>query len=214
MKSKSLIFFIKLFFFVFLILLLINIVSNYFSERVKNYVKQKAINESSLIIAKTIEEEVLPRIDMDNLVFNVKTENEKIDSIYINTYQVNQIIAITTSKIAEKLKNLKNEELTNLTLPFGIIISDVLFYDLGPEINIKMYPIGAVMCDVKSVIEEYGINNSIFRLEIAVSVSFNVIIPLQREEITVNTAIPVIVQIIQGEVPRFYFYSKDGKIVS
>lgn len=212
MNSKKIVFFIKLFTYIFIILFIITFISNYFSDRVKTYIKQKATLESSMIIASAIEREVLSNIDLDNLIITVKSENENIDSIYINTYQVNNILALTTSSITSQLNNLENQDLEQLTLPLGIILSDVLFYDLGPEIKIKLYPVGAVKCDVKSVIEEYGINNSIFRLEIDVSVSFAVVVPLQREEIEVNTAIPVVVQIIQGEVPRFYFSSKDGKI--
>jgi len=213
MNSKKIVFFIKLFTYIFIILFIITFISNYFSDRVKTYIKQKATLESSMIIASAIEREVLSNIDLDNLIITVKSENENIDSIYINTYQVNNILALTTSSITSQLNNLENQDLEQLTLPLGIILSDVLFYDLGPEIKIKLYPVGAVKCDVKSVIEEYGINNSIFRLEIDVSVSFAVVVPLQREEIEVNTAIPVVVQIIQGEVPRFYFSSKDGKIL-
>lgn len=207
MNSKKIVFFIKLFTYIFIILFIITFISNYFSDRVKTYIKQKATLESSMIIASAIEREVLSNIDLDNLIITVKSENENIDSIYINTYQVNNILALTTSSITSQLNNLENQDLEQLTLPLGIILSDVLFYDLGPEIKIKLYPVGAVKCDVKSVIEEYGINNSIFRLEIDVSVSFAVVVPLQREEIEVNTAIPVVVQIIQGEVPRFYFSS-------
>lgn len=213
MNSKKIVFFIKLFTYIFIILFITTFISNYFSDRVKTYIKQKATLESSMIIASAIEREVLSNIDLDNLIITVKSENENIDSIYINTYQVNNILALTTSSITSQLNNLENQDLEQLTLPLGIILSDVLFYDLGPEIKIKLYPVGAVKCDVKSVIEEYGINNSIFRLEIDVSVSFAVVVPLQREEIEVNTAIPVVVQIIQGEVPRFYFSSKDGKIL-
>lgn len=214
MKAKNVVFFIKLTFYLLIILLIINLISNYFSDRVKLYIKQKATTESSLIIAKTIEKEVLPKIDLENLIKTVKSENDNIDSIYINTYQVNNIIATATQAISEELNNLNNQELNNLKLPIGIIISDVLFYDLGPDIKIKIFPVGAVKTDIKSVIEEYGINNSIFRLEIDVKVSFAVIVPFQKDEIEVNTSIPVVVQIIQGEVPRFYFSSKDGKIIS
>lgn len=213
MRSKKIIFFIKLLTFVLLALLIINFVSGYFSDRVKTYIKQKAITQSSLIIANSINEEVLPSIDLNDLIYTVKSDNENIDSIYINTYQINNILAKTTNSITNQLNNLDNYDLNNLELPLGIILSDVLFYDLGPSINIKIFPVGAVQTDVKSVIEEYGINNSIFRLEIEVKVSFAVVIPLQREEIDVTTSIPVVVQIIQGEVPRFYFSSKDGKIL-
>lgn len=213
MRVKKVIFFIKLLTFILVILIIINFVSGYFSERVNLYIKQKATTEASLIIAKSINDEVLPSIDLNNLINTVKSDNEKIDSIYINTYQVNNILAKTTTAISEQINNLDNKELTNLELPLGIIISDVLFYDMGPNINIKIYPVGSVKCDVKSVIEEYGINNSIFRLEIEVKVNFAVVVPLQKDEIEVKTSIPIVVQIIQGEVPRFYFNSTDGKII-
>lgn len=213
MRVKKFIFFIKLLTFILVVLIIINFVSGYFSDRVNLYIKQKATTATSMIIAKTINDEVLPSIDLNNLINTVKSDNDKIDSIYINTYQVNNILAKTTTAIAEQINNLDDEELTNLELPLGIIISDVLFYDMGPNINIKIYPVGSVKCDVKSVIEEYGINNSIFRLEVEVKVNFAVVIPLQKDEIEVITSIPIVVQIIQGEVPRFYFNSKDGKII-
>lgn len=211
MKAKKIIFFIKLLLFILLVILVINFISGYFSNRVKLYIKQKAISASSLLIASTISDEVLPNIDLNSLIYTVE-KNNNIDSIYINTYQINNILALTTASLSQKLNNLSEENLL-LKLPLGIILSDVLFYDIGPNINIKVYPVGAVKCDVKSVIEEYGINNSILKIQIVVNVSFVVIIPLQKDEINVTTSIPVLVQIIQGEVPRFYFNSKDTKLL-
>lgn len=213
MKVKKFVLFLKITIYILIILLVINFVSGYFSSRVKLYIKQKATTTSSLIIANTINEEVLPSIDLNNLINTVSSDNENIDSIYINTYQVNKILSVTTQSISNKLNNLNDEELNNLALPLGLIISDVLFYDLGPNINIKIYPVGSVKCDVKSVIEEYGINNSVFRLEIEVRVAFAVVIPLQRDEIEVVSSIPIVVQIIQGEVPRYYFNSREGKFI-
>lgn len=213
MRIKKLIFFIKLFLFLFIIAFTISFISGYFSKRVKLYIKQKATLISSQMIANAIDEEVLPSIDLNNLVNTVYNENQNIDSIYINTYQINDILSKTTASIASHLESLENKEITNLTLPLGIIISDVLFYDIGPNIKIKIYPIGAVKSDVISVIEEYGINNSVFKLQIEVKVSFAVVIPLQKEEVNVTTAIPIVVQIIQGEVPRYYFNSAEGKFI-
>jgi len=213
MRIKKIVFFIKLFLFIFIILIIITFVSGYFSARVKLYIKQKAITASSILIAEAINEEVLPSIDLSNLINPVSSDNENIDSIYINTYQINEILAKTTSSISKKLVDIDNNELNNLTLPLGIIISDVLFYNWGPNINIKIYPVGAVDCDVKSVIEQYGINNSVFKLMIEVKVSFVVVIPMQKDEVAVTTSIPIVVQIIQGEVPRYYFNSAEGKFI-
>jgi len=213
MKIKKIVFFIKLLIFLFIVFCTITIISGYFSKRVNLYIKQKATTATSLLIANTISDEVLPSIDLNNLINTVSSDNENIDSIYINTYQINDILSKTTSSISNKLTNLESNELNNLTLPLGIVISDVLFYNLGPDINIRIYPVGAVVCDVKSVIEEYGINNSVFRLLLEVKVTFAVVVPLQKDEIAVTTSIPIVVQIIQGEVPRYYFNSAEGKFI-
>lgn len=212
MKFKKVLLFFKITIYILIILLIINFITNYFSERVKTYIKQKATLISSQLIAKTIEEEVVPNIDIEGL-FKMVNNNEKIESIYINTYQVNNILGKTTKSLGDALKNIDDEQLNNLKLPIGIIFSDVFFNNIGPNINIKIYPVGSVEVDIKSTIKEYGINNSIFRLDIEVKVNFAVVVPLQTDEITVITNIPLIVQIIQGEVPRYYYSNSNGQFI-
>jgi len=206
--------FLKITLFVLISFFIINFISGYFSERVRVYVKQKTILEASSIISKTIKSQVLPNIDMDNLVkTTTNNETEKIESIFINTYQVNKIMADTTDEIQNVINNLNNEDLNRLKLPFGVIISDTLFNDVGPNVSIVMYPIGSVECDVITKYENYGINNTILTIDIKVSVSFTTMIPLRKDEVTVITNIPIVVQVIQGEVPRYYYYNTDSQFI-
>lgn len=213
MKVKRVIVFIKLSFFILLFLLLINLISGYFSERVRLYITQKARLEIANMISNTIKDEVLPSIDMDNLVKTTTNENSKVESIFINTYQVNNILANTSSAIEKQIKNIDDNTFKDLYLPLGIILSDVLFTKLGPNINIYIYPVGSVRCDVQTKYDHYGINSSILRLDIVVEVEFDVIIPLQKNQIAVTTNIPIVVQIIQGEVPRYYYYNTNSQFI-
>jgi uncharacterized membrane protein len=56
MKTKQILKLIKIIIFFFLVFFIINIISGYFSERVKNYVSQKAQLEVTNIISDAVTE--------------------------------------------------------------------------------------------------------------------------------------------------------------
>jgi len=213
MKSKKIKTFIKTTLIVVLFLFCVNFVSGYFSQRVKMYVKQKAQLEASNLISKTIKTEVLPNIDLENMVKIIIGENNKVESIFVNTYQVNQIAAKISENLSDLLRSFDSQELNNLSLPLGIILSDTLFGDLGPSVNIKIYPVGSIIVDIISECEHYGINNSLLTIFVSVHVMFATIIPFQHDEVQVAMEIPLIVQIIQGEVPRYYYSNKNNDFI-
>lgn len=196
-----------------IILLIITFVSGYFSERVKIYIQQKTQLEASNLISSTIKNEVLPYIDLENMVKIIEGENNKVESIFVNTYCVNEITSAVSEYLGNLVANLENTELNNLSLPLGIILSDTLFGNLGPLINIRIYPVGSITVDTVSTCEHYGINNSVLKIAVAVRVIFMTVIPLQKGEVEVTAEIPLIVQIIQGEVPRYYFSSKNSEYI-
>lgn len=211
MKTKQILKLIKIIIFFFLVFFIINIISGYFSERVKNYVSQKAQLEVTNIISDAVTESVLPNIDLENLIMTVSVGGE-IDSIYINTYQVNKIMANTTKVLHTELSKIENNEiLNNLVLPFNIIVSEIFYTKYGPNINIDIFPVGSVTCDVVTNFDNYGINNMLLEISIVTKIKVQTIIPLQRQEVEIETHIPIVVQIIQGRVPIYYYRNTDSE---
>ena len=148
MKVKSFLKFSKIILFLFLLFFMINLISGYFSERVRTYVEQKAELEVANILAAAVSESVLPHIDLDDLIKTVTVGGEA-ESIYINTYQVNKIMAETTKALQRELARIENDEvLNNLVLPFNIIISEIFYTKYGPSVNIDILPVGSLVCDV------------------------------------------------------------------
>ena len=112
MKVKSFLKFSKIILFLFLLFFMINLISGYFSERVRTYVEQKAELEVANILAAAVSESVLPHIDLDDLIKTVTVGGEA-ESIYINTYQVNKIMAETTKALQRELARIENDEVLN-----------------------------------------------------------------------------------------------------
>lgn len=211
MRVKRAFKYIKIILIISFILFLLNFISNYFSRRVDVYVAQKARLEVSKIISETISASVLPYIDLDNLIKMVGEDSE-INSIYINTYQINEIMAKASLAIQNELNKIENDEqLNNLVVPFSIILGDFLLYEYGPDIYINIYPVGSALCDVVTTFNDYGINNTLLEISIIVDITLATVIPLQKQIIDVRTRIPIVVQVIQGKVPTYYYSNTNGE---
>ena len=89
------------------------------------------------------------------------------------------------------------------------IFGETLFSKIGPDINLRIIPIGTFKCDVISQVSEYGINNSLFEIYILIDMNIESIVPLKRIYSDVKCKIPIVMQIIHGEVPKYYYNTDE-----
>lgn len=191
----------------FLVFGIMNFVSGYFSDRVSVYISNKATIYCSNVIEEAIRDEVVSRIDLESLVTYNKDQDEVVKSIYINTKQVNDILSNVNKSISNNMNKIENEK---LVLPLGIVLSETLFYDIGPDMTINIVPVGSAITDVVSKVSPYGINSSLFEVSINVKMKVETIIPLKKGLVDISFDIPLVIQIINSDVPRYYFSSKGA----
>lgn len=192
--------------FLFLLMLvsfiLISFVNNYFSNRIKMYIENKGVIYTQNYIQNAINNNVIKNLDINSMYLITKNQDDKISSVLINTAQVNNILLTVNEEIEKSITNLENEK---LTLPISIIFSETLFSNIGPDITLRIMPLGRYKCDIISQVNDYGINNSLFEIFVKVDFVIETIVPLQKNESHVSCKIPIVMQIIQGEVPRYYY---------
>ena len=177
-------------------------INGYFSHRVEVYIEQKTTLYASNYIEEALRTNVAKQIPSEELYTMVTNKDDVVSAIYINTSKVNYILSMVHSSIQDSLQTLKDEK---LTLPFGIIFSETLFSNVGPYLKIRIIPIGSYVCDIVTTMNDYGINNSLFEIDIKVEIQINTILPLKKGTSIVNCNIPLVVQILQGSVPRYYY---------
>ena len=97
------------------------------------------------------------------------------------------------------------KELSELSLPLGMLISNSLIASSGPHIKIKIKPIGAYSADVYTDISTFGINNSLIEVYLNIVIDIVALIPLQHQTIRTETKIYLISQVVQGTVPNYYY---------
>lgn len=205
---KKIIIYVFLFFIIITSFTIINCLNTYFSKRTKLFIESKGIVYTQQFLQEAILENVVEEINISSLYYMKEDTNQNVDSILINTAQINKILGLVNKSLEHNINNISEEK---IELPLSSILGDTMFSNIGPMIKLKVYPIGSYKCDVISEVAEYGINNSLFKIYIKVNLKIQSIIPLIKSESDVECQIPIVLQIIQGEVPRYY-YNTDSLV--
>lgn len=163
-------------------------------------------------------------VDM-NLVEIIRDDNGRVQFVRYDTASVNKISMEISDLVLEDINYLALGEfekidfiLPNITekyyreisdgIIFGISIGNIFnnnfLANIGPRIPLKMNLNGNVDVEIKNKITEYGMNNALMEIYIEVRVRPVIVMPFLSEEIDIVNTIPLVTEIIQGEVPDNY----------
>ena len=178
----------------------------------------------STIISNTIMQEISNNTNMEDFFITTKDNNGDIQSIDFNSKEVNKILAKTSKCVEQNLRYLESGEVDKLNLnnyinydeekikngiiyelPSGIIFDNVLISNLLPKIPIKMNLIGNVFAKLSTDVESYGINNALIKVSINVEAEVKILLPFVSTSKKINADVPVIMKIMEGNVPSYYF---------
>ncbi len=103
--------------------------------------------------------QVLKKIDYNDLIIVSKDTNDKITMVKSNVILINILASDIAYKVQERLNDLKKEE---ISIPFGVLTGMKIFSATGPDMHIKVMPIGSVITNFRSelVSERYKPDNT------------------------------------------------------
>ena len=185
----------------------------------------------SNLVTNTVTQEISNNIKTDDLFITTKDSNGDIQSIDFNSSEVNRILVNASKSVEQNLKYLETGNIDKLNLnnvltdydeeklqkgiiyelPSGIIFNNTLLNNIFPKIPIKMHLIGNVFSKINTDIQSYGINNALIKVNINVEAEVKILMPFVSSNTKINVDIPIIMKIIEGNVPSYYF---DGYLSS
>ena len=86
----------------------------------------------------------------------------------------------------------------------GILLNNPFLADFGPKINIRYKSISAITSSLDKEIKSYGVNHMMISLTITIKIKLMVLVPFYDEEFNKSYDYPLIMEIIEGEVPNWY----------
>lgn len=140
-------------------------------------------------------------ITYEDLFEVIKNEKGEIEMIQANSPKINSI-ARQIANLAQA--NLDDLGMQTIDIALGTFTGLALLTGFGPNVNIKIMPIGTANCDFVSTFISAGINQTIHRIYIDVYADINVITPIADPTICVKAEVLVCENVIVGKIPDTY----------
>lgn len=156
--------------------------------------------------------------DADSFINPVLDENGNIISINYDSYQLNQVLYSALNTIDESLlaaQDGKEDPITNQVfyehgifyqIPIGSLSGIPMISNMGPSIPVKMQLINDVTGKINITSEAYGINNTMIKISLDISIDAQAVTILSVSEIQTETQIPLVMQLVNGKVPSYIPY--------
>lgn len=107
----------------------------------------------------------------------------------------------------ESLKNIENGVL--IAIPFGAITGKNLVVNLGPRIPVKLSLLENVKGSIKTVVKDYGINNSLINVYLKIEIEQNIEMPSVTKSFYNHYEMLLSSKLVHGSVPSFFGNLKD-----
>ncbi len=203
----------------FLVLLIVSLIFKYINTKIVPPLEVYAENEvkkiSSLIISDAVESISFSEEETMSFFNTLTNKSDEVISVDFNTAKINKSLVKLNKAVYKDLKLFENgrykledteietEDLI-YKIPLGYITGNYTLSNIGPKVPLKAKLIGSVVSNIKTEVSSYGINNSLLKVYIDVTVNMRFMLPLISKDVLVNNSIPLVVKIIQGKIPNVY----------
>lgn len=171
----------------------------------------EANNAASKVVQKAISALALDTSDLISCQFD---EKGQVISLTYNTEKLNQILNTGLDAATESLTaaamGIKDPNTDVLYYDKGIIYSIhlgyftglAIFADLGPKINVRLKVMHACSGQIQVTTTPYGVNSTLIQIDLLILTDMVVITPFLMNTVPMECRIPLVIQLVQGEVPQ------------
>lgn len=192
-----------------LIILLIGIaVFTYFLKVVNPIVLSISESKVSSLSTKAVNSAVVEVLAEQNLYEELITitTNDAGDVVLI---QANSVLINKLTKDLARASQTKLDIIgaQGVSIPLGSFTGIPLFIGRGPEIRLKLLPIGSIQCSFLSEFSQAGINQTNHKIYVNIDCTVNVVLPITNKTIKTRSQLLICENIIVGKIPEVYFGS-------
>lgn len=164
------------------------------SEAKVEYIAILAMNNSvSDVLGSDIKYTELTDVILD--------KDGKISLIQYDTILINKLARETSTMAQNEIRSLGEE---GISVPMGSVTRSKILSGYGPNIKVRMIPVGAVSVDFTDEFISAGINQTRHKIYLLLKTQVRIVVPLGSEVINVSTRVPISESIVVGDVPHTY----------
>lgn len=191
-----------IFIFIFFILVIFYLILYMFDKKVFPYILEKS---ESVVNARAVD--IISQVSMDTFNDEFKYEDIiKIDKDAEGNINLIRSDTVKLNKLSSEIALKCNDELqkmgeVGIDVPMSWMTDRSVFYSLGPDINVKIEPIGNIQIDYDSKFESAGINQTRHKIYLNVKAEVKIVVPLHSKDVEVQCEVPVSETIVVGKIP-------------
>ncbi|WP_279222060.1 sporulation protein YunB [Clostridium rectalis] len=155
--------------------------------------------KASEVMNKTIVKNYVKEFNYEDVINIEKDEEGNVAMIKADTLKMNKIACDVALEAQEELKKLGT---IGIKIPMGYIFKNNILAYFGPNITVKMQPIGYIETKYESNFEGAGINQTRHKIYVQVISNMKIIIPLKNTDIKLKSEMPISETIIVGKIPN------------
>lgn len=159
-------------------------------------------NTITVVIEETVRKDLTRRgVSYASLV-DIQRENDgRITSLTTDMAALN---LLRNGLMEELLETLGGMDVSTVQIPLGSLFDSELVWARGPTIYARAMSVGTVSAEFQSEFSSAGVNQTLHRIWLKVSVPITVLLPGSRVEAPVESCLCIAETIIVGQVPDTY----------
>ena len=193
-------------FVLFLIAMILIIFSSiYFLRNITPAIKIACESRAKAIGVQITEEtvkEFIEKVEYESLMHITYNEQGKIIAINANIIELNKLSSEISYKIQEKLNKLDK---ISVEVPIGTVMGLNMFSGYGPDIKVKLVPMGNIVTDFNTEFVSEGINQTKHTIYMDIQSIITVVAPFIGSSVVCNSTVTVAETIIVGDIPATYY---------
>ncbi len=175
------------------------------NSKIKNYVEVLFTDIPSTRKSQELKEEILSNLNehFEEHLREGKSENQAYTEALGDLGDIDELLKdlAPEQEIKEKLdKKLEK----GIKIPLIAFTGIKIFSGYGVKVNFKMLEVNKVNSEIRNDFISQGINQTLHRNFIDITVKINLILPLKTKEICINKTILLNESILVGKIPQVY----------
>ena len=142
----------------------------------------------------------------DDLIKTITNEEGNITMIQANSVMINRL---SKELVRQSQNNIEKIKDAGVDVPIGTFSGVPILVGRGPNIRLKLLPIGSISADFTSVFTTAGINQTNHRIYINVVASVGIVMPLESKVVSSTIQVLVCESLIVGKIPETYLKATD-----
>ena len=192
------------------LLLIITIVSWYLIKVINPIIvsigEAKVKSLATKAINNAVTEILCDGYTYDDIIDIQSDEQGNISFIRAHSLVINKLTRDLVATSQSKLDIIGEQ---GIGIPIGTLMGIPILMGKGPEIRIKLFPIGAISCSFKSEFTQAGINQTNHKIYVNINSNVSVILPVSARNVQSTSQFLICESIIVGRVPEVYLNSDN-----